>query len=139
MQAGSALNVIPESASIGGTLRAVDPLTRALLADEMRRVAHGIAAAHDLTADVHIELGPPPIVNPEQQAAWARQAAVALLGADAVVPLGITNMAGEDFAYYMERIPGAFLRLSGGGNATPLSHTGSLAPVVALRPVHPAL
>ena len=125
MQAGSALNVIPETASIGGTLRAVDPLTRALLADEMRRVAHGIAAAHDLTADVHIELGPPPIVNPEQQAAWARQAAVTLLGADAVVPLGITNMAGEDFAYYMERIPGAFLRIGArepGGEATP-AHT----------------
>ena len=34
-----------------------------------------------------------------------------LLGADAVVPLGITNMAGEDFAHYMERIPGCFLRI----------------------------
>ena len=111
MQAGSAPNVIPETATIGGTLRAVDPATRSLLADEMRRVAHGIAAAHDLIADVHIELGPPPIVNPANQVAWAHEAAVALLGADAVVPLGITNMAGEDFAYYMERIPGAFLRI----------------------------
>ena len=111
MQAGSAPNVIPETATIGGTLRAVDPATRSLLADEMRRVAHGIAAAHDLIADVHLELGPPPIVNPANQAGWAHEAAVALLGADAVVPLGITNMAGEDFAYYMERIPGAFLRI----------------------------
>lgn len=125
MQAGSAPNVIPETATIGGTLRAVDPATRALLADEMRRVAHGIAAAHDLTADVHIEFGPPPIVNPEQPAAWARQATVSLLGADAVVPLGMTNMGGEDFAYYMERIPGAFLRVGAreaGGEATP-AHT----------------
>ena len=111
MQAGSAPNVIPETATIGGTLRAVDPATRSLLADEMRRVAHGIAAAHDLIADVHIELGPPPIVNPANQAGWAHEAAVALLGADAIAPLGITNMAGEDFAYYMERIPGAFLRI----------------------------
>ena len=125
MQAGSAPNVIPESATIGGTLRAVDPATRSLLADEMRRVAHGIAAAHDLVADVHIALGPPPIVNPARQAAWAHQAAVSLLGADAVVPLGITNMGGEDFAYYMERIPGAFLRIGArepGGDATP-AHT----------------
>ncbi len=125
MQAGSAPNVIPESATIGGTLRAVDPATRSLLADEMRRVAHGIAAAHDLIADVHIEHGPPPIVNPDQQVAWAHQAAVALLGVDAIVPLGITNMAGEDFAYYMERIPGAFLRIGArepGGEATP-AHT----------------
>ena len=47
MQAGSAPNVIPETASIGGTLRATDPATRALLGDEMRRVAHGIAVAHE--------------------------------------------------------------------------------------------
>lgn len=125
MQAGSASNVIPESAAIGGTLRAVDPATRSLLADEMRRVAHGIAAAHDLVADVEIVLGPPPIVNPASQVAWAHEAAVSLLGADAVVPLGITNMGGEDFAYYMERIPGAFLRIGArepGGDATP-AHT----------------
>lgn len=125
MQAGSAPNVIPESAAIGGTLRAVDPATRSLLADEMRRVAHGIAAAHDLVADVEIVLGPPPIVNPASQVAWAHEAAVSLLGADAVVPLGITNMGGEDFAYYMERIPGTFLRIGArepGGDATP-AHT----------------
>ena len=125
MQAGSAPNVIPETATIGGTLRATDPLTRALLADEMRRVAHGIAAAHDLTAHVQIDLGPPPIVNPEPQTEWARQAALSLLGADAIVPLGITNMAGEDFAYYMVGIPGAFLRIGArepGGEVTP-AHT----------------
>ncbi len=125
MQAGSASNVIPEIATIGGTLRTIDPATRALLANEMRRVAHGIAVAHDLTAEVLIDLGPPPIVNPEQETAWARQAAAGLLGIDAVVPLGITNMAGEDFAYYMASIPGAFLRIGArepGGEATP-AHT----------------
>ena len=125
MHAGSASNVIPEVATIGGTLRTIDPATRTLLANEMRRVAHGIAAAHDLTAEVIIELGPPPIVNPEQPAAWAREAAAGLLGVEAVVPLGITNMAGEDFAYYMENIPGAFLRIGArepGGEATP-AHT----------------
>jgi len=125
MNAGTASNVIPEQATIGGTLRATDPVTRALLADELRRVAQGIALAHDLTAEVSIELGPPPIVNPEQQALWARHAATSVLSADAVVPLGITNMGGEDFAYYMERIPGAFLRIGArepGGEPTP-AHT----------------
>jgi amidohydrolase len=125
MQAGSAPNIIPEHATIGGTLRATDPVTRALLAEEMKRVASGIALAHNLTADVHIELGPPPIVNPERQAGWAREAAEQLLGSGAVVPLGITNMGGEDFAYYMERIPGAFLRIGArepDGDPTP-AHT----------------
>jgi hippurate hydrolase len=111
IHAGSALNVIPDRAVLGGTLRAVDPDTRALLAAEVRRLAEGIATAHGLVATVTLTLGPPPIVNPERPAAWARQAAESLLGAAAVVPLGITNMAGEDFAYYMERIPGCFMRI----------------------------
>jgi hippurate hydrolase len=125
MQAGAAPNVIPDTASIGGTLRATDPITRALLARELQRVAEGIALAHDLTAEVRIELGPPPIVNPDQPAAWAREAALSLVGADGVVPLGITNMAGEDFAYYMESIPGAFMRIGAreaDGKPTP-AHT----------------
>lgn len=60
-------------------------------------------------------------MNPEHQVEWARQAALSLLGADAMVPLGITNMAGEDFANYMVGIPGAFLRIGArepGGEVT---------------------
>lgn len=111
MQAGKALNVIPERAMIGGTLRAVDPATRTLLGATLRQLAEGIAAAHGLSASVTLALGPPPIVNPERPVAWAREAVTSLLGAKALVPLGITNMAGEDFAYYMERLPGCFLRI----------------------------
>ena len=60
-------------------------------------------------AEVALELGTPPIVNPVREAAWARQAATAVLGERAVVPFGITNMGGEDFAFYLERTPGSFL------------------------------
>jgi hippurate hydrolase len=111
MQAGRALNVIPEQASIGGTLRAVDVDTRMLLGTSLRELAEGIAAANGLTARVKLTLGPPPIVNPERPVAWAREAVTTILGAGALVPLGITNMAGEDFAYYMERLPGCFMRI----------------------------
>ncbi len=111
VHAGTASNVIPDHATLCGTLRAVDPDTRALLAAEVRALAEGIATAYGLTATVRLTLGPPPIVNPERPAAWARQAVTSLFGADAIVPLGITNMAGEDFAYYMERIPGCFMRI----------------------------
>ena len=125
MEAGTASNVIPESATLGGTLRATDPATRTLLAEELRRIAEGIALAQGLRAEVTIELGPPPIVNPEGPASWARAAAEGLVGREGVVPLGLTNMGGEDFAYYMERIPGAFLRVGAreaGGDPTP-AHT----------------
>jgi hippurate hydrolase len=125
VHAGTAPNVIPDRATLGGTLRAVDPETRRLLAAEVQRVADGVAAAHGVAASVTIHLGPPPIVNPAPAAAWARAAVERLLGSAALVPLGVTNMGGEDFAYYMERMPGCFLRVGArepGGPVIP-AHT----------------
>lgn len=125
MHAGQAPNVIPERATLSGTLRAVDAATRELLGVSVRQLAEGIAAAHGLEATVQLSLGPPPIVNPETPVKWARAAVESLLGADALVPLGITNMAGEDFAYYMERIPGCFMRIGArlAGEAVIAAHT----------------
>lgn len=111
VHAGTAPNVIPDTATLSGTLRAVDAGTRARLQEEVRRLAAGIAAAHGLRGEVTLELGPPPIVNPPAAVAWARRAAARLLGEDAVVPLGFTNLAAEDFACYLERMPGCFLRI----------------------------
>jgi amidohydrolase len=125
VNAGSAPNVIPDRAVLTGTLRATDPDTRRLLHDEVTRIAESVAAVHRLKAHVSVELGPPPIVNPVEAASWARTAAISLLGADAVVPLGFLNLAGEDFAHYMEQMPGCFLRVGArepGTNAIP-AHT----------------
>jgi hippurate hydrolase len=110
VHAGVASNVIPETATLTGTLRAMDAPTRARLVDEVTRIATDVAAAYGVRAHVAIEHGTPPIVNPEREARWAAEAGAHVLGADAVVPFGITNMGGEDFAFYLERIPGCFLR-----------------------------
>lgn len=125
INAGGASNVIPDRATMTGTLRATDPETRQLLHNELRRIADAVASAHRLAAQVTVELGPPPIVNPIEVVSWARSAAIAVLGAEAVVPLGFMNLAAEDFAYYMERMPGCFLRVGAceaGGEAIP-AHT----------------
>jgi len=122
VHAGSAPNIIPDSATLSGTLRAVDPDTRALLQHEMRRVVEGVAAAHGLTAEVALEIGPPPLINASQPAGWARRAVEKVLGEEAIVPLGPLNLAAEDFASYLERMPGCFLRIGAreeGGVAIP--------------------
>jgi hippurate hydrolase len=51
------------------------------------------------------------VVNPPEAVAWARQAVTASLGADALVPLGLLNLAAEDFAWYLEKMTGCFLRI----------------------------
>jgi hippurate hydrolase len=111
IHSGTASNIIPERAALTGTLRATTPETRAAIGNEVRRIAESVAESYRLTARVTVNLGTPPIVNPVTGASWARQAAAAVLGEAAVVPFGLTNMGGEDFAFYLERIPGCFMRI----------------------------
>ena len=108
---GTASNVLPERVLLGGTVRAVDAGSRQLMLDEVRRLARSVAAAHGVDARMTLEPGTPPVVNQPLPISWAREAALRVLGEGAVVPLGFLNLAGEDFAHYLERIPGCFLRV----------------------------
>ena len=111
IHSGRASNVIPAQAELEGTIRATSPESRALLCGEVERMAHAVAATHGLRADVHVHAGTPPVVNSSEAAAWAAQAVQDVLGERALVPFGTTNMGGEDFAFYLENIPGCFLRI----------------------------
>jgi amidohydrolase len=130
VHAGTATNIIPERAVVTGTLRAVDPATRLLLRQEVERIATTTAATYRLEARVTLGLGTPPVVNPSQATTWAREAVTSALGARALVPLGFVNLAGEDFAHYLERIPGCFLRIGArepGGELIP-AHSPHFVP-----------
>ena len=111
LAAGTASNIIPESARLTGTLRSTTPEIRQLLADELTHQAREIARAHRLEARIEIQPGTPPIQNDHQMAEICRQATLELLGPQSVVPLPEVNMGGEDFAFYLESIPGCFLRV----------------------------
>ncbi|MEO6865940.1 MAG: M20 family metallopeptidase [Gemmatimonadaceae bacterium] len=111
INAGTAANIIPDSVQLSGTIRATTSDARALLTGELRRIADAIATAYGLHATIALSGGTPPIMNPEVTANWAREAVTNVLGADALVPLGTTNMGGEDFAEYMQNIPGCFMRI----------------------------
>jgi amidohydrolase len=122
MSAGTAPNVIPDRATLRGTIRAVDAPSRELMQRALRRLADSTAAAHGLTARIDLSDGTPPLVNPEAMAILCREAVRAVLGRDALRPLGFVNLAGEDFAFYLERMPGCFLRIGArepGGKSLP--------------------
>lgn len=127
---GQAPNVIPEQVQLTGTLRATRPDVRRALQDGTRSLAESIATAYGLTAAVTFEAGTPPVVNSAREADWARLATERVLGPDAIKPLGLTNMAAEDFAFYLERMGGCFLRIGArepDGEATP-AHSPRFAP-----------
>jgi hippurate hydrolase len=123
---GSAPNVIPETVKLSGTLRAADRSTRELLRRELQRVCHGVSEAHGIAAALEIKPGTPPLINEARATELARGSVRALLGDDALRELPVPNMGGEDFAFYLERVPGCFLRI------------GARAPGEQVVPAHTA-
>ena len=111
INAGTAHNVIPETAMIEGTIRAVSERTRTQVRDGIKRVAEGIAAAHEASVAVEIEAGYPVTVNSDAGADFALGVAGELLGNDRVVRLAHPIMGAEDFSYVLQRVPGAMLFL----------------------------
>ncbi len=124
ISAGTAHNVIPETAEIEGTIRAVSERTRSRVADGIRRVAEGIAAAHEATAEVLIDWGYPVTKNSDHMADFAMDVARSLLGDKQVRRLPNPVMGAEDFSYVLERLPGAMMFLG----ATPPERNPATAP-----------
>jgi hippurate hydrolase len=111
ISAGTTSNVIPETAEILGTIRAVSERTRRKVHDGIRRVAEGIAAAHAMQVEVVVEDGYPVTVNSTDFAGFATTVASDLIGADKVTNMPHPVMGAEDFSYVLQRVPGtmAFL------------------------------
>jgi hippurate hydrolase len=108
---GTAANVIPERVELQGTLRSCAPRVRAALSEATVQLCRDVATAFGVQAEVEIRGGTPPIVNPPEATAWARSATVRVLGEHALTDMPEVNMGGEDFAVYLEHLPGCFLRV----------------------------
>lgn len=106
--AGTATNVIPDTAVFEGTVRTLTDATRAKAkAAILRRVA-GIASAHGCAAEIDYEEGYPATINDPACADLVAAVAREELGAMRFVPCAAPVMGGEDFAYYLREVPGAF-------------------------------
>jgi len=111
--AGTVNNIIPETAQIEGTIRAVSERTRRAVHDGIRRVAEGIAAAHDAEVTVRLEDGYPVTINDRSQADIALDLAGQLVGTDKTIRLPNPIMGAEDFSYVLQEVPGAMVFLGG--------------------------
>ena len=109
--AGTTNNVIPDTVDLSGTMRALSDRTRALLIEALPRIAEGIAHAHNAKAQITIHGGYPVVVNDAPFESFACDVANDLLGERGVIPLPAPVMGAEDFAYVLERTPGAMVLL----------------------------
>ena len=107
IQGGTTDNVIPETATVLGTIRAVSERTRSALHDGIRRVAEHVAAAHDATSDLEITFGFPVTVNDAWVADDVIRVATAAFGERGALRMPQPVMGAEDFSYVLQKVPGA--------------------------------
>jgi hippurate hydrolase len=108
--AGTASNVIASRARLRGTLRALEPAVRGQLVDAVRQIAESTAGAQGVSVTVEITAGTPAVLNAPQATSLARDAAALTVGPGGVKPLRWPNLGGEDFGFFLERVPGCYVR-----------------------------
>ena len=106
-QAGSSYNIIPDTAFLQGTVRTLDEGTGDLVQSEMHRLISGLAATMNVRAELDYQRGYPVVMNDAHSTA---RAVTVLKGISDNVDAGIEPvMAGEDFSYYLNKVPGCFI------------------------------
>jgi len=113
-EAGTASNVIAGRALLEGTIRTQEAPVREAIIQSLTRICDSVAKLHNATIKMSVRQGVPPVINPPEMAELARRAASAVVGEDNAVPLHTANMGGEDFSYYLQTIPGCYVRLGVG-------------------------
>ena len=120
-EAGSASNIIPQSAWLNGTSRTLQAATRDAVEKRIREIAAGLAAAAGATARVEYRRGYPPTVNHPAQTEFAAAVARRVVGESHVESNAAPVMGAEDFSFMLEARPGAFIFV-GNGDSAKLHH-----------------
>ena len=114
IHAGDAYNVIPQTATLGGTVRAFSKEVMTLIETSMRRVAENTAAAYGARAEVDFRALFAPTVNNATEAEFAASICNELVGAENVDRQPPLVMASEDFSFMLEQVPGCYLNIGNG-------------------------
>ncbi|HWI46224.1 MAG TPA: M20 family metallopeptidase, partial [Rubrobacter sp.] len=112
--AGTAFNIIPEKARLGGTVRTLNADLRKRMPGRIEVLARGVAKGMGGDANLDYTFSYPVTANDEGAAGRALSVAEELFGGQSVLELPNPSMGGEDFAYFLEKVPGAFIWLGVG-------------------------
>jgi amidohydrolase len=113
---GQNANVIPEQVVLEGTLRTLDRNVREKATAHIRTLAHGIEEVTGTQLELSFERGTPSVYNDSELTRLVSDVATRLLGAGNVVALPRPSMGSEDFAAYLEHVPGTMFRLGAAGD-----------------------
>lgn len=118
---GTAFNIIPDEVELLGTLRTLNSETREALKMRIERMTQGIARSFGMDHRFEFEFGYPVLVNDPEMTRLVASACTRGIGQDRVKPLK-PSMGAEDFAYYLEKVPGSYFRLGTGNEAKGIVH-----------------
>ena len=110
VSAGSAANAIPDDGVVEGTVRCLDDEAWHEAPDLLKALLESVASAYGVIAELHYQRNVPPTVNEPVSTAILETAAAQVLGHEAVTP-SPQSLGGEDFAWYLESVPGSLARL----------------------------
>jgi hippurate hydrolase len=122
IQSGDAYNVIPQSATLAGTVRAMRRETLEAVEQNMRRIVAGVAAGFGAAAEVDFRLIFAPLVNHPEHTQAIADAAADLVGDNNVNRAQAPAVASEDFAFMLEQVPGAYINVGNGDSAAVHNH-----------------
>ncbi|MGD8192449.1 M20 metallopeptidase family protein [Brevibacillus ginsengisoli] len=111
--AGNNFNVIADTCRLTGTVRSFAPEVRDLAEKRLKEIAQGAASMLGGSAAVQYDRGYPAVINSERESQIVREAASKVLGESHVEKM-TPIMGGEDFSYYLEKVPGAFVFIGAG-------------------------
>jgi amidohydrolase len=120
IHAGDAYNVIPDTAVLRGTFRALRMEVLEALKARIEAIARDVASAFGGRAEPKVQIKVIPVINDAAETEWVAEAAAEALGADAVRNDGDIVMASEDFAFMLAEKPGAFLFIGNGRGSVPV-------------------
>ncbi|HTC07368.1 MAG TPA: M20 aminoacylase family protein [Acetobacteraceae bacterium] len=123
VRAGKAYNVVPESATLGGTVRVMKREALATVETAMKRIVTSTAAAFGATATLDFRLIFAPLVNHLGHTEAMADAAAELVGEAHVNRAKTPAMASEDFAFMLERVPGAYINIGNGEDSAPVHNS----------------
>ena len=109
---GSATNIIPDTATLRGTMRALNEETALKIESSVQRIAQDVARAFRADATFEkINIGYPAVVNDPAATQHVRDVAADIVGRDNIVEVEFPHMGAEDFSYFLEKKPGSYLWL----------------------------
>jgi amidohydrolase len=123
IEGGANPNVIPELVRLRGTIRTLSRRSSARVKERILAIGNGLANASQARVDIAFHRGPDSVVNDPQVTRVCADAACEILGGDRVDEIALPSMGGEDFAAYLQSVPGCMFRL---GTASAESSSGFL-------------